>query len=97
MSVLLIAEHDNKELKSFTLNAVTAATQIDDDLHVLVAGNNCAEVANAASEISLVKKVLHVEAEHYENFLSENFASLVVKISENYSHIISSANTLEKI
>ena len=56
MSVLLIAEHDNKELKSFTLNAVTAATQIDDDLHVLVAGNNCADVAKAVSEIPLVKR-----------------------------------------
>ena len=96
MSVLLIAEHDNKELKSFTLNAVTAATQIDDDLHVLVAGNNCAEVAKAASEISLVKKVIHVEAEFYKNFLPENFAPLVVKINESYSHIISSANTFGK-
>ena len=96
MSVLLIAEHDNKELKSFTLNAVTAATQIDDDLHVLVAGNNCEEVAKAASEISLVKKVIHVEAELYKNFLPENFAPLVVKINESYSHIISSANTFGK-
>ena len=96
MSVLLIAEHNNKELRPFTLNAVTAASQIDADIHVLVAGNNCADVAKSVSEISLVKKVLHVEAEHYENFLPENFASLVVKISENYSHIISSANTFGK-
>ena len=96
MSVLLIAEHNNKELKPFTLNAITAASQINTDIHVLVAGNNCADVAKAVSEILLVKKVLHVEAEHYENFLPENFASLVVKISENYSHIISSANTFGK-
>jgi len=96
MSVLLIAEHNNKEIKPFTLNAVTAASQIDADIHVLVAGNNCAYVAKAASEISSVKKVLHVEAEHYENFLPENFASLVVKINESYSHIISSANTFGK-
>ena len=93
MSVLLIAEHNNKEIRPFTLNAITAASQIDSDLHVLVAGNNCVDVAKSVSEISLVKKVLHVEAEHYENFLPENFALLIVKISENYSHIISSANT----
>ena len=96
MSVLLIAEHNNKEIRPFTLNAITAATQIDGDLHVLVAGNNCADVAKAVSEISLVKKVLYVEAEHYENFLPENFASLVVKITESYSHIVSSANTFGK-
>jgi len=96
MSVLLIAEHNNKELKPFTLNAITAASQINTDIHVLVAGNNCADVVKAVSEISLVKKVIHVEAELYENFLPENFAPLVVKINESYSHIISSANTFGK-
>ena len=96
MSVLLIAEHNNKEIRPFTLNAITAASQIDTDIHVLVAGNNCTDVAKAVSEISLVKKVLHAEAEYYENFLPENFAPLVVKINESYSHIISSANTFGK-
>ena len=47
MSVLLIAEHNNKELRPFTFNAVTAASQIDTDLHVLVIGHNCADVAKA--------------------------------------------------
>ena len=96
MSVLLIAEHNNKEIRPFTLNAITAASQIDADIHVLVAGNNYTDVAKAVSEISLVKKVLHAEAEYYENFLPENFAPLVVKINESYSHIISSANTFGK-
>jgi electron transfer flavoprotein alpha subunit len=96
MSVLLIAEHNNKELRPFTLNAITAASQIDTDLHVLLIGNNCGNVAKSLSEIALVKKVLHVEADYYENFLAENFAPLVVKVSENYSHIVSSANTFGK-
>ena len=74
MSVLLITEHNNKELKSFTLNAVTAASQIDSDVHALVIGNNCADAAKAASEIPLVKKVLKVEAPYYANFIAENFA-----------------------
>jgi len=96
MSVLLIAEHNNKEIRPFTLNAITAATQIDPDLHILVAGNSCGDVVKAVSSIPSVKKVLHADAAHYENFLPENFAPLVVKISENYSHIISSANTFGK-
>ncbi len=96
MSVLLIAEHNNKEIRSFTLNAITAASQIDSDVHVLLIGNNCSDVAKLLSEISLVKKVLQVEAAHYENYLAENFAPLIVKVSENYSHIISSANTFGK-
>ena len=51
MSVLLIVEHNNKELKSFTLNAVTAASQIDTDVHALVIGNNCGDVAKTTSEL----------------------------------------------
>ena len=96
MSVLLIAEHNNKELKSFTLNAVTAASQIDSDVHALVIGNNCGDASKAASELPLVKKVITVEAAHYENFLAENFAPVVTKLADNYSHIVCSANTFGK-
>ena len=96
MSVLLIAEHNNKEVRPFTLNAITAASQMNTDVHVLLIGNNCGEVAKLLSEIPVVKKVLHAEANYYENYLAENFAPLVVKVSENYSHIVSSANTFGK-
>ena len=71
MSVLLIAEHNNKQLKPFTLNAVTAASQIDADVHAVVIGQNCGDASKMLSELPLVKKVLQVEAEHYENFVAE--------------------------
>ena len=96
MSVLLIAEQNNKEVRPFTLNAITAASQMDEDVHVLLIGNNCEDVAKSLSEMPAVKKVLHAEAAYYENYLAENFAPLVVKVSENYSHIVSSANTFGK-
>ena len=96
MSALLIAEHNNKEVKPFTLNAITAALQIDKDLHVLVIGHNADEVAKSISEVPNIKKVIHVDNEIYENFLAENFTSVIVKQAENYSHIICSANTFGK-
>ena len=96
MAVLLIVEHNNKELKAFTLNAATASSQIDGEVHALVIGNNCADAAKAASELAVVKKVITVEAAHYENFIAENFAPVVVKLAENYSHIVCSANTFGK-
>ena len=74
MSVLLIAEHNNKELKAFTLNAITAASQIDGDVHAILIGNSCTDVAKSLSEIPLIKKVIQVEGAHYKNFLPENFA-----------------------
>ena len=96
MSVLLIAEHNNKELRPFTLNAVTAAAQIDQDVHALIIGNNSEEAQKALAALPLVKKVISVEAAHYENFTAENFAPVVIKLSESYSHIVSSANTFGK-
>ena len=96
MSVLLIAEHNNKEVKPFTLNAITAASQINEDLHVLVIGNKADTVAKSISEVPNVKKVIHVDNEIYENYLAENYTPVVVKHSENYSHIICSANTFGK-
>ena len=68
MSVLLIAEHNNKEVKPFTLNAITAASQIDQDLHVLVIGKNADGVSKSISEVPYVKKVIQVDNEIYENF-----------------------------
>ena len=96
MSVLLIAEHNNKELKPFTLNAATAASQIDSEVHAIVIGQNCDGAAKALSELPLVKKVIHVEAAYYENFVAENFAPVIVKLADNYSHIVCSANTFGK-
>ena len=57
MSVLLIAEHNNKEVRPFTYNAITAASQINDDLHVLVLGHQADEVAKSLSEVPSVKKL----------------------------------------
>ena len=88
MAVLLIAEHNNKELRPFTLNAVTAASQIDSDVHAIIIGQNSGDAAKALSELPLVKKVIHVEAAYYENFVAENFAPVIVKLADNYSHII---------
>ena len=96
MSVLLIAEHNNKEVKPFTLNAITAASQIDQDLHVLVIGKNVGSVSKSISEVPNVKKVIEIDNEIYENYLAENFTPVIVKHSENYSHIVCSANTFGK-
>ena len=96
MSVLLIAEHDNKEVRPFTLNAITAASQIDQDLHVLVIGYNVGAVVKFISEVPNVKKIIHVDNEIYQNYLAENFTPVIVKQSEIYSSIVCSANTFGK-
>ena len=96
MSVLVIAEHDNNKLKTFSLNTINAASKIDTDVHVLVAGNKCENVSKEIASISLVKKVLQSESKDYENYLAENLSPLVIKLAEKYTHIIASANTFGK-
>ena len=96
MSVLLIAEHNNKEVKPFTYNAITAASQIDENLDVLVIGSNADSVCKSLSEVQKVKKVIHVDNPTYENYIAENFTPVIVKQAENYSHIVCSANTFGK-
>ncbi len=96
MSVLIIAEHNNLKLKAFSLNAIYAGSQIDSDVHVLIAGNKSEIVAKEVSAVPLVKKVLLSESNNYENFLPENLTPLIVKIADQYTHIIASANTFGK-
>jgi len=96
MSVLVIAEHDNSSLKVSTLNVIYAASKINADIHVLVAGNKSENVAKEVAAVPLVKKVLHSESPNYENYLAENITPLIVKLSESYTHIVASANTFGK-
>jgi electron transfer flavoprotein alpha subunit len=96
MSVLLVAEHDNSNLKAFTLNAISAAAKINEDIHVLVAGCECESVSKEVALIPLVKKVLLCDSHNYQNYLPENLAPLVTKVSEKYDHIVASANTFGK-
>ena len=96
MSTLVVAEHDNQELKGATLNTVAAANAIGGDIDILVAGSNCGNVAEAASQVPGISKVLVADQETYKNSLAENLGKLVVELSEGYSHILAPATTIGK-
>jgi len=96
MAVLVLAEHDNKEVRKATLNTVAAAQKAGGDIHVLVAGHNAGEAAQAAARIAGVAKVLHADAAHLGEFLAENVAALVVALAKDYSHILAPATSSGK-
>jgi len=96
MSILVLAEHDNSALKSASFNTVTAAGEIGGEVHVLVAGAECAAVAEEAAKIPGVAKVLLAEAPHYAHDLAENVAPLIVKLAPGYSHVLAAATTYGK-
>ncbi len=96
MAVLVVADHDNAELDPATLNAVTAAAEIDSEVHLLVAGAGCAAVGEAAAKVAGVSKVLVADHEIYANPLAETIAALVVGLTTGYGHILSASTTSGK-
>ena len=93
MSILVVAEHDNQELKSSTLNVVTAAQALGSEIDILVAGSDCSSVAESATKIPSINKVLMADSEAYKNCLAENVGSLIGNIGTNYTHILAAATS----
>ena len=96
MAVLVLADHDNAALNPATLNAITAAAEIDSEVHVLVAGENCGTVAEAVSRISGVAKAIHIDDAAYAHHLPENMAPLLVDLAAHYSHVVAAHNAQGK-
>ena len=96
MSILVIAEHDNKTLNGATLNVVAAAQKICGDITVLVAGSGAQAVADAAAKVAGVSKVLLADDAAYANQLAENVAKLVAELGKGYSHILAASTTTGK-
>jgi electron transfer flavoprotein alpha subunit len=96
MPVLLLVEHNNQSIKSSTLNTITAASLINEDVHALLIGFNNEQVANEIMNISLVKKVLQVDSQEFENQLAESITPIIISLADKYSHIIAPATTFGK-
>ena len=96
MSILVVAENSNKEIKSSTLNSINAASKINDDIHLVVIGNQCEEVAKKAALIEKVKKVIHIDDPQYENIIAESITPIIVSLSDKYTHILAPASTFGK-
>ena len=96
MAILVIAEHDNKQLKTGTTNTIAAATKLGADVSVLVAGHECADAAAAAAKVPGVTKVLVADAAHYAVPLAENLSALVVSIAGQFTHVLAPATGFGK-
>ena len=96
MSTLVIAEHDNSNLKPSTLNTVAAANAIGGPVHLLVVGSSCQAVADACASVEGVEKVLMADDAAYANQLAESTANLIKSVAGDYSHILAPATTFGK-
>lgn len=96
MSILVVAEHDNAQLSVATLNVVSAATKLGDDIHILVAGDGAQAVADQASKVQSVNKVLLADNAALANGLAENLSAQVLAVANDYDYILFAATSSGK-
>jgi len=96
MTILLLADHDNVSLSDQTAKALTAASQIGSDIHILVAGKGAKAAADAAAKLAGVSKVLLAESDALANNLAEPLADLIVSLAGSYDTIVSAATSVGK-
>ena len=96
MSILVIAEHDNSNLKGSTLNTITAASLLDGEISLLIAGSNMNSVVEEAQTIDGVSKILTCDSDSYSNSIAEDLSSLIIANSDGYTHILAPATTFGK-
>tara|TARA_B100001142_G_scaffold165701_1_gene165645 strand:+ start:15318 stop:16250 length:933 start_codon:yes stop_codon:yes gene_type:complete len=96
MSILVIAEHDNETLKGATLNTIMAASSLDGDIDLLIAGLNIDNVIEEAQSIDGLNKILKCDNEIHKNNIAEDLTTLILSISDGYSHILAPASTFGK-
>ena len=96
MAILLLADHDTTHLSDQTAKALTAATKIGGDVHVLVAGSGAKAVAEQAAKLAGVAKVLVADDASLANNLAEPLAALIVSLAGSYDTFIAAATSVGK-
>ena len=96
MAILVIAEHDNQQLKPATLNTVNAASQLNQPISILVIGSDCQAVAEQASAVSGVDTVLVADNAAYQHQLAENTAKLIAELASDFDFVLAAGTTTGK-
>jgi electron transfer flavoprotein alpha subunit len=96
MATLLVAEHDNANVKDITAKALTAAAALGGPVHVLIAGSGAQGAADAAARFAGVEKVLLADAPAYAHGLAEPMAALIVSLAGPYDAIVAASSSMGK-
>ena len=96
MSVLVLIEHDNQNIKASSLNTITAAKKIDKSVHAIVLGENCLKVADQVSKCEGIEEVFIADNSIFKNHVAENISPVILELSDKYSHILAPSSTFGK-
>ena len=96
MSVLVLIEHDNQNIKTSSLNTITAAKKINKSVHAIVLGENCLKVADQVSKCEGIEEVFIADNSIFKNHVAENISPVILELSDKYSHILAPSSTFGK-
>ena len=96
MSVLVLIEHDNQNIKASSLNTITAAKKIDKSVHAIILGENCLKVADQVSKCEGIEEVFIADNSIFKNHVAENISPVILELSDKYSHILAPSSTFGK-
>ena len=96
MKILVIAEHNNENVKASTFSTINAASQIDQNIDVLVVGSDCNNVTSELSNTQYIKKILLIDDTKFQNPIAENISKIITSCAEEYTHILAPASTFGK-
>ena len=96
MSVLVLIEHDNQNIKASSLNTITAAKKIDKSVHAIVLGENCLKVADQVSKCEGIEEVFIADNSIFKNHVAENISPVIFELLNKYSHILAPSSTFGK-
>ena len=96
MSILILAEHNNSEVKSSTLNTINAASKVGSEIEVLVVGSNIENISKEIANYEHVTKTIMLDNPNFENVIAEKIDPIIVSIADKYSHIFAPATTFGK-
>ena len=96
MSVLVLIEHDNQNIKASSLNTITAAKKIDKSVHAIVLGENCSKVGEQISKCEGIEEVFIADNSIFKNHVAENISPVILELSDKYSHILAPSSTFGK-
>lgn len=96
MKVLVIAEHNHKQLTDASMRCICAAQEISSKVTIFIAGDQCETIVDTVSKLDAVEQILLTEDPIFANPVAEDISEQLLLNIEGYTHILAAATTFGK-
>lgn len=96
LNILVLAEHDGQQLNASVYQAVSAAQAWAAPVDLLVVGEKTESIAQQASAIANVQRVIQVDAPHLAHPLAEDVANIILGIATGYQVLLAAHSSFSR-